>query len=134
MDPSAPTANYEIGYRKPPKKTQFVKGQSGNPRGRPKTPETVSLRELFSGEQRGKNGEVISRREALVIKLLNDAMAGKPRAFARFVRLMVTTGLFAKDAEPRGGRVVFFPRDRTQSPYTINPHTREKEPFPFDGN
>jgi Family of unknown function (DUF5681) len=129
MDQPAPAAEYDVGYKKPPKKTQFAKGQSGNPRGRPKRPETVSLRELFSGEQRGKNGEVISRREALLIKLLNDAMAGKPRAFARFVRLMVTTGLFAKDAEPQGGRVVWFPRDKTQSPYTINPHTREKEPF-----
>jgi hypothetical protein len=123
--PELPT--YEVGYKKPPRKTQFAKGQSGNPRGRPKLPETVSLRELFSGEQRGKSGEVISRREALVIKLLNDAMAGKPRAFARFVRLMVTTGLFAKDAEPQGGRVVWFPRNG--SPYTINPHTREKEPW-----
>jgi hypothetical protein len=27
---------YEIGYRKPPKATQFRKGRSGNPRGRPK--------------------------------------------------------------------------------------------------
>ena len=30
------TANYEIGYKKPPKHTQFKKGQSGNPSGRPK--------------------------------------------------------------------------------------------------
>ncbi len=28
--------DYEIGYGKPPKQTQFRKGQSGNPRGRPK--------------------------------------------------------------------------------------------------
>lgn len=26
----------EVGYRRPPKRTQFRKGQSGNPRGRPK--------------------------------------------------------------------------------------------------
>lgn len=26
----------EVGYKKPPKKTQFKKGQSGNPKGRPK--------------------------------------------------------------------------------------------------
>ena len=30
------TKDYKIGYGKPPKKTQFKKGQSGNPKGRPK--------------------------------------------------------------------------------------------------
>ena len=28
--------NYEVGYGKPPKDSQFIKGQSGNPKGRPK--------------------------------------------------------------------------------------------------
>lgn len=27
---------YEVGYKKPPQKTQFTKGQSGNPKGRPR--------------------------------------------------------------------------------------------------
>ena len=30
-------ANYEVGYRRPPKHTQFRKDQSGNPRRKPKT-------------------------------------------------------------------------------------------------
>lgn len=28
--------DYEVGYGKPPKRTRFKKGQSGNPKGRPK--------------------------------------------------------------------------------------------------
>ncbi len=28
--------DYEVGYGKPPKNTQFKKGKSGNPKGRPK--------------------------------------------------------------------------------------------------
>ena len=28
--------NYPVGYRKPPKPSQFQKGMSGNPKGRPK--------------------------------------------------------------------------------------------------
>ena len=31
-------ANYDVGYRKPPKHSRFKKGESGNPRGRPKRP------------------------------------------------------------------------------------------------
>ena len=31
-----PARSYEVGYGKPPKKTRFRKGQSGNPKGRPK--------------------------------------------------------------------------------------------------
>lgn len=37
---------YEVGYGRPPKNTQFKKGQSGNPSGRPRRP--PSLRESFS--------------------------------------------------------------------------------------
>ena len=46
-----------------------------------------------------------------MIKLLRDAMNGKPRAFARFVNLMIRAGLLPKDTSPQGGRVIFFPRD-----------------------
>ncbi|MGJ8563110.1 MAG: DUF5681 domain-containing protein [Alphaproteobacteria bacterium] len=31
------SAGYEVGYKKPPKSTQFKKGRSGNPSGRPKS-------------------------------------------------------------------------------------------------
>ena len=31
-----PDSDYEVGYKKPPKSTQFQPGQSGNPKGRPK--------------------------------------------------------------------------------------------------
>lgn len=33
--------DYEIGYKKPPKHTQFKPGQSGNPKGRPPKPQTI---------------------------------------------------------------------------------------------
>ena len=36
--PQTTSASYEVGYRKPPRHTQFQKGQSGNPGGRPRRP------------------------------------------------------------------------------------------------
>src|SRR5262245_4838454 len=35
-DSSTEPDEYKVGYGKPPKDTQFRKGQSGNPKGRPK--------------------------------------------------------------------------------------------------
>ncbi|HEY4135521.1 MAG TPA: DUF5681 domain-containing protein [Alphaproteobacteria bacterium] len=35
---------YDVGYGKPPQTTQFAKGRSGNPRGRPKKPKVAPIR------------------------------------------------------------------------------------------
>src|SRR5499427_8790185 len=40
------SASYEVGYRKPPRHTQFQKGQSGNPGGRPRWSSARRLEEL----------------------------------------------------------------------------------------
>jgi hypothetical protein len=36
---------YDVGYRKPPKASQFQKGKSGNSRGRPKQEPGIGLTE-----------------------------------------------------------------------------------------
>src|SRR5262249_55915355 len=43
-------ASYEVGYRKPPRHTQFQKGQSGNPGGRPRRSPAERLDELALSE------------------------------------------------------------------------------------
>ena len=96
----------EVGYKKPPKNSQFRKGRSGNPNGRSKAPIGISIKEILDGDQRGKNGEVISRREAYVIALVNEALRGNQKAFSKFMKLMHRSGLIR--------------REQTQSPSVIH--------------
>jgi hypothetical protein len=108
IHPSEPRSNpndYKIGYGKPPRHAQFPKGTSGFPSGRPKRPPGISIKEILDGDQRGKNGEVISRREAYVIALVNEALRGNQKAFSRFMKLMHRSGLMR--------------REQTQSPTVI---------------
>ena len=41
MQPERDGRGYEVGYGKPPKATRFKKGQSGNPKGRPRRQKTL---------------------------------------------------------------------------------------------
>lgn len=82
---------YEVGYRKPPKATQFKKGQSGNSKGRPRKSENVRtlLRETLNQRVQVRvNGKVktIRLREAYVQKLTEKAMNGSMRDMLAFLK------------------------------------------------
>ena len=117
-------AQGEVGYKRPPKHTQFAKGQSGNPNGRPKRPDGINIRELLDSDQQGKNGEVISKREALVVRLMNDAMAGNQKAFGRFLKLMTKAGLLRSETPPRQ-HIIYLPDGPAPSPATYEAWKRK---------
>jgi hypothetical protein len=67
---------YEVGYKKPPERTRFRKGQSGNPRGRPTGSKNLAtilakaLDEMVTVAENGKRRR-IPKRVAIVTQLVN---------------------------------------------------------------
>lgn len=109
--------DYEVGYGKPPKHTQFQKGQSGNPRGRQKGSTSLRatleklLRQRVPVKQDGQM-RFMSQLEVLLSQLCREAMLGKPRAMEQVLRLIKDLEAHqqveaaAAEAPPRGVLVV----------------------------
>lgn len=82
----------KIGYGRPPKKSQFKPGQSGNPKGRPKgsvnlaTDLSSELGELISVKENGRTRR-ISKQRALVKSLAAKALQGDIRALTTLLTL-----------------------------------------------
>ena len=75
----------EVGYGRPPKATRFAPGKSGNPRGRPKGSRSVGavLKGIMSQKvtvSEGGRMRRVSRVELMLLRLVNDAARGDPRA------------------------------------------------------
>ena|SRR5882672_8637917 len=89
-NPKAPA--YVVGYGRPPKATQFAKGESGNPRGRPKGTRTVGamlqeiLRQKIAVTENGKTRRLPAL-EVILRRLANDAMRSEPRALKLLLAL-----------------------------------------------
>lgn len=74
-----------VGYRKPPKASQFKKGKSGNPNGRPKGSKNLAtlldkeLREKITVRE-GGNEKSVTKVQAMLKKLVATALGGDVNA------------------------------------------------------
>jgi len=83
LDPN-PKHDYKVGYKKPPKHSQFKKGQSGNKKGRPRESKNVAmiLRSIWDKpvlvNDNGKKRK-IPYFEAFMTKMAEKALNGSTR-------------------------------------------------------
>lgn len=97
--------NYKVGYGRPPKRTQFKKGQSGNPKGRPKQRSDIqstlerTLAEPFTYRE-GKVVREMSAEEAVLYAQVLKAMQGDQTAFNFVMKLAKRCGLIVPRQDP----------------------------------
>jgi hypothetical protein len=86
-------SDYEVGYCRPPKATQFAPGRSGNPRGRPKARPSVGaildaiIQQKIAVTENGRK-RWIPGIEVILRQLLNQALRNDPKALKLLLSLM----------------------------------------------
>jgi hypothetical protein len=94
----SPDTGYAIGYGKPPTHTQFRPGQTGNPKGRRRRQRNVRTVVEETLNQRitvreGERSRTLTKREALILTMVNGAIKGEPRALTCLLALLRVTGM-----------------------------------------
>ena len=100
-EPETPT----VGFMNPPKNTQFQRGKSGNPRGRPRKPKdnNTILQQVLDRKVRLREGDrQITIRNALISKLRELSLQGDKRALALQRKIMDEAGLATAEAQCSG--------------------------------
>lgn len=84
---------YEVGFHKPPRSSQFKKGVSGNPKGRPRG--SKNLASIVLRESRKKvtihgpgGSREVTKLEATMMQLANKSAQGDLRATREFIPLI----------------------------------------------
>ncbi len=94
-DKTKTPSEYPVGYGRPPARTRFKKGQSGNPKGRPKgslnlaTVLERTLRERVVVNENGRRRE-LTKLEAAIKQLVNKAALGDPTALRQLLALVAS--------------------------------------------
>ncbi|QGZ96597.1 DUF5681 domain-containing protein [Terricaulis silvestris] len=109
--------DYEVGYGRPPKTSQFKKGRSGNPSGRPKTKGAVAvdLEAMLNApvttiDPTGRTRR-ISRSEALLRKQVDRALGGDLRALSAVFKQLIKHDALKLGEEIHDYGAVVVPKD-----------------------
>jgi len=99
---SEDSEKYEIGYKKPPKDSQFRPGSSGNKKGRPKDHRntynmlTEVLDQKISIKENGRDLR-ISKKLAMIMQLVNKAVKGDVKAINSLLPHMLMADVKEED-------------------------------------
>jgi hypothetical protein len=121
------------GYKRPPERSRFKPGQSGNPKGRPKgarnlkTDLTALLKKRVAIREDGELRRV-SRQEALLLSLFEKAVRGDVKASAQIITMLMKMDVHTTPPKPD----VVTEKDRAIVEDFLNrnfpPIQREREP------
>lgn len=88
------TDDDKVGYRKPPKRSQFKPGESGNPKGRVKGQRNLKsdLTSLLNKPVTIREGgelRRVSRQEAILLSLFEKAVRGDVKASSQMLAILL---------------------------------------------
>jgi hypothetical protein len=105
-----------VGYKRPPTKTQFESGKSGNPRGRPKRKKPdigVALNKALNDKVVVTGlGKTLTGFEAVIQSIVHRVLQGESKAIPELLRLFTKAKMFKPVPDPtRLTGVVVAPPD-----------------------
>jgi Family of unknown function (DUF5681) len=101
------SGDFDVGYKKPPKRTQFRKGQSGNPQGRPKGTKNLKTDLIEEMQEQilvreGSRERKISKQRAMLKSMAAQAIKGNTKATSIVLGLLYRLTHADATNEPAG--------------------------------
>jgi hypothetical protein len=99
---SEPSETEKVGYKQPPRHSQFKPGVSGNPRGRPKRKLDIglALNQALNDKVVTEPGKTMTGLEALIQSIVDRVLRGEAKAIPELMRLFKKVELFKHVPDP----------------------------------